>query len=108
MLVPQKIGNLISSPILLLCKGGFYCALEELVYCGCAQGELTCCGYTLIGFSWPPPGICSVCTQPPMLLPAEVFSSGGKVVHVLLSNNSMGVFLSHSLNLLGVSSLCLP
>ena len=79
--------------ISLLCKGGFCCTLEELVCCGCALGELTCYNYALIGFSWSPPGICDVCTLPPRLLPAEVFSSGGEVAYVLLSNNNTGVLL---------------
>ena len=97
-----------SSPILLLCKGGFCYALAKLVYCGCALNELTCCGCTLIGFAWPPPGICSVHIQPPWLLPTEVFCSCGTLVHVVLSRNSAGVYLRPSLNLLGVSALCLP
>ena len=105
--VPWKTGNLISSPILFLCKGGFCYVLEELGYCGCARGELVCCVCALTGCAWPPPGICSVRKQPPRLLPVEVFNSGGEVVCVLFSNNSVGVFLSHSLVLLGVSTLCL-
>ena len=106
--VPWKIGSLISSPILLLCKGGFCCTLEELVYYGYALDELVCCGYALIGFSWLPPSICGVCTQPPWLLLVKVLYSDGEVVYVLLSNNSASVYLSLSLNLSGVSTLCLP
>ena len=105
--MPRKIGSLISSPILLLCKGGFCCALEELVCCSCALDKLVYCGYVLGGFSWPPPGICGVLTQPPWLLPAKVLCSGGEVVCVLLSNKSVGVYLRPLLNLSGVSALCL-
>jgi hypothetical protein len=81
--------------------------LEELGCCGCARGELVYCVCTLTGCAWPPPSICSVRTQPPRLLPAEIFNSGGEVVYVLFSNNSAGVFLSRSLVLSGVSTLCL-
>ena len=105
--VPRKIGSLISSPILLLCKGGFCYALEELVYCGCVLGELVCYGYALWGFAWPRPGIYGVLTGPPWLLPNEVFCSGGEIVYVLLSNKSVGVCLRPSLNLSGVFALCL-
>ena len=82
---------------MFLCKGGFCCALEELVCCGCALG----------GFSWPPTSVCGVLTGPPWLLPAEVFCLGGEVVGVLLSNKSAGVRLRPSLNLSRVSTLCL-
>ena len=106
-LVPQKTGNLISSPILFLCEGGVCCVLEELGCRGCTQGELVCYICMLIGCAWPPPGIYGVCTQPPRLLPAEVFNSGGEVVCVLFSNNNASIFLSCSLVLSGVSALCL-
>ena len=62
MPMPRKTGNLISSPILFLCKGGFCYVLEELGYYGCAQGKLVCYVCTLTGYSWPPPGICNVRT----------------------------------------------
>ena len=93
--------------ILLLCKGGFYCTLEELVYCGCALGELVCCGYALWGFSWPRPGICRVLTGPLWLLSVEVLCSGGEVVCVVLSTKNVGVYLRPSLNLSRFSTLCL-
>ena len=78
--VPRKTNNLISSPILFLCKGGFCCVLEGLGCCACAQGELVCCVCALTGCAWPPLGICDVHTQPPRLLPVKVFNSGGEVV----------------------------
>ena len=99
-LVPQKIGSLILSPILHLCKGGFCC--------GCTLEELVCYDCALGGFAWPPPSVFGVLTRPPWLLPTEVLCSGGEVVYVLLSNNNACVFLSLSLNLLGVFALCLP
>ena len=49
--MPRKIGNFISSPIMLLCKGGFCCALEELVCYSCALDESVCCGCALRGFA---------------------------------------------------------
>ena len=96
-LVPQKIGSFISSPILLLCKRGLCCALDKLVYCSSTLG----------GLVWPWVGIYGVLTRPPWLLPAEVFYSGGEVVCVLLSSKSAGDCLRPSLNLSGVSSVCL-
>ena len=107
MLVPRKIDNLISSPILFLCKEGFCCVFEGLGCYACARGELVYCVYALTGCAWPPPGICGVRTQPPRLLPIEVFNSSGEVVYVLFSNNNAGIFLSRSLVLSRVSALCL-
>jgi hypothetical protein len=104
--VPRKIGSLISSPILHLRKVGFYCAVEGLFCCGRVLDAFVCYVYVVRGFSCLLAGICSVPTQPPWLLPIEVFSSGGEVVCVLLSNNSVGIFLSLLLVLSGVSSLC--
>ena len=105
--VPRNTGNLISSPILFLCKGGFYCVLEGLGYCSCARGDLVCYVCAPTGCAWPPLGICGVRTQPPRLLPAEVFNSSGEVVYVLFSNNNIGIFLSRSLVLSRVFALCL-
>lgn len=105
--VPRKIGSLISSPILLLCKGGFCCTIDGLFCCGCVLDELVYCGYVVRGFTWPLAGIYSVPTQPPWLLPTEVFFPGGEVVCVLLSNKSAGICLRPLLNLSGVFALCL-
>ena len=62
MPVPRKIGNLMSSPILFMCKGGFCYVLEELGCCSCARGKLVCCFCALTGCSWPPLSIFGVCT----------------------------------------------
>ena len=82
---------------MFLCNEEFYYALEELVGFYCA----------LEGFAWPPLGVYGVLTGPPWLLPAEVFYVGGKVVCVLISNKSIDGSLRPSLNLSGVSALCL-
>ena len=47
--VPQKTGNLISSPILFLCKGGFCCVLEVLGYCDGTRGLVVYCVCVLTG-----------------------------------------------------------
>ena len=61
-LVPWNTGNLISSPILFLCKGGFCCMLEVLGWCSGTRGKVVYCVCVLTGCVWLPPGISGVCT----------------------------------------------